>query len=370
MSLYGYDQGISQGEMMNARNLQFNQGVKQHNKLVNDNYDAALKTQTKTIGDLQTKKKEDAAIHDSSDGYGLVGAGVSFLGARKEYQQAANFSDYVSNVTEQRTTTLRAGLDNIKLGKEGRAKAGAATGDSGGNLDNELPSAANEPPAIADRPALQIADRPGAPTTPTESGLPRSREPPPTGVGQVEGGVEGLESGGAFKHESSGIGARIIKTGLTKIGVADRIGEGATGAIAEGAGKVAGAIAGTTDLVEGIDNLVDGKGFFAQDGDNTAKKVGDSFTMAGTVLDAVGTFVPPLEVAGAVVSLTGGIIDTVSDWFGDNKKLKDAGKPIPPPSLKNGQLEGQKVSPAFQSLGLVASGPTSVKSKIQGASSF
>ena len=49
MSLYGYDSAISQGEMMNARNLEFNQGVKMHNKVVNDNFDTALKTQKKTL---------------------------------------------------------------------------------------------------------------------------------------------------------------------------------------------------------------------------------------------------------------------------------------------------------------------------------
>ena len=47
MSLYGYDSAISQGEMMNARNIEFNQGVKMHNKLVNDKFDTALKTQKK-----------------------------------------------------------------------------------------------------------------------------------------------------------------------------------------------------------------------------------------------------------------------------------------------------------------------------------
>ena len=35
--MYGYDQSISQGEMMNARNREFNQGVKMHNKVVSKN---------------------------------------------------------------------------------------------------------------------------------------------------------------------------------------------------------------------------------------------------------------------------------------------------------------------------------------------
>jgi hypothetical protein len=400
MSLYGYDQSISQGEMMNARNLEFNQGVKMHNKLVNDKFDTALKTQKKTEGDLKDKKRNDAVIHDSTDGYGLIGAGVSFLGARQEYKEAGKFADYVSNSTENRGKTLRAGLEDFKMGKAGRATGGKPTGDSGGNIDNETrelgapamsdgdreratkkatvgsgeeADAAWNETSQADRDVLVKSKFPAYGATrsaetsvvATDSGLPASR------AGISAAPIVGeVEAGESFEHQGTGIGAKIIKTGLTKLGVVDQIGEGATGALAEGAGKVVGAIQGTTDLVEGIDNLADGKGFFAQDGDDTAKKVGDSFAMAGTVLDAIGTFVPPLEVAGALVSLTGGVISTVDDWFGDKHKLKAAGKPIPPPSLKNGQLEGQRVSPAFQSLGLVASAPTSVKSRIQGSSTF
>ena len=398
--MYGYDQAISQGQMMNARNIEFNQGVKMHNKVVMDNFDTALKTQKKTEGDLKNKKRNDAVIHDSTDGYGLIGAGVSFLGARKEYQEAGKFADYVKNTTANRGKTLRAGLEDIKKGKAGRAKPGEASGDSGGNLDNESPElgasamsdndrvaatkkatvgsgeeadAAWNETSQADRDVLVKSKFPAFGATrsaetsvaATESGLPASR------AGLSAAPIVGeVEAGESFEHQGTGIGAKIIKSGLSKIGVTEQIGEGATGAIAEGAGKIAGAIQGTTDLVEGIDNLAEGKGFFAQDGDDTAKKVGDSFTMAGTVLDAIGTFVPPLEVAGALVSLTGGVIDTVDDWFGDKAKLKAAQKPVKKPTLGNSQLEGQKISPAFQSLGLVASAPTSVKSRIQGSSSF
>jgi hypothetical protein len=401
MSLYGYDQSISQGQMMNARNVEFNQGVKLHNKLVMDKYDLALKTQKTTESNLKDKKRNDAVIHDTTDGYGLIGAGVQVLGARKEYQKAATFGDYVKNVTEQRTKTIRGGLEDIKMGKEGRARGGKATGDSGGNLDNEdgigaqpmsdgdreratkkatlgegeeADSVWNET-SQADRDVLVKskfpaygATRSAITTAPTESGLPASRvgmsSAPMSAVGEGEVASE------SFEHQGTGIGAKIIKSGLTKIGVTEALGEGATGALAEGAGKIAGAIQGGTDLVEGFDNLAEGKGFFAQDGNDTAKKVGDSFVMAGSVLDAIGTFVPPLEVVGALASVTGGIVDTVDDWFGDKHKLKAAGKPITTPSLKNSQLEGQKISPAFQSLGLVASAPTSVKSRIQGSSSF
>ena len=401
MSLYGYDSAISQGQMMNARNIEFNQGVKMHNKLVNDKFDTALKTQKTTEGNLKDKKRNDAVIHDSTDGYGLIGAGVSFLGARQEYKEAGKFADYVSSSTENRGKTIRAGLEDFKKGKVGRATGGEPTGDSGGNLDNETsdlgaPAMSDSDRATATKKATvgvgedadaawnetSQADRDvlikskfpaygatrSAVTTAPDSGLPASRagisSTPMSAVG------EGEVAGESFEHQGTGIGAKIIKSGLSKIGVTDQIGEGATGAIAEGAGKIVGAIQGTTDLVEGIDNLADGKGFFAQDGNDTAKKVGDSFTMAGTVLDAVGTFVPPLEVVGALASITGGVINTVDDWFGDKAKLKAAGKKIKPPSLKNGQLEGQKVSPAFQSLGLVASAPTSVKSRIQGSSTF
>ena len=85
---------------------------------------------------MKDKKRNDAIIHDSTDGYGLIGAGVSFLGARQEYKEAGKFADYVSNSTENRGKTLSAGLEDFKMGKVGRARGGKPTGDSGGNLDN------------------------------------------------------------------------------------------------------------------------------------------------------------------------------------------------------------------------------------------
>jgi len=359
MSLYGYDQSISEGDAMTARNRDFNQGVKLHNKLVMDKYDQALKTQKTNVDNLKDKKRNDAIIHDSTDGYGVLGAATSFLGARAEYKEASSFGDYVRNSKDVRMKTLRGGLDDIKKAKAGLAKPGAPTGDSGGSSE-----AFSRPTRGARKTSLLPAE-----PEPEGVNLREAMSRPPVDLRQSYTRPTAIVDD-EFKYEGSGLGAKVIKAGLTKIGVADTIGEGATGLISESAGKVAGLIAGGTDLVEGIDNLREGKGFFAQDGNDTAKKIGDGFTTAGAVLDAIGTVVPPLEVLGGLAGVTGGIIDTVDDWFGDKKKIKDAGKEIKAPSLKNNQLEAQRVSPAFQSLGLIASAPTSVKSQIQGSGSF
>jgi len=359
MSLYGYDQSISEGDAMSARNRDFNQGVKLHNKLVLEKYNQKLTDQKTTVDNLKDKKRNDAIIHDSTDGYGILGAGVSFLGARSEYKDASSFGDYVRNSTNVRMKTLRGGLDDIKKTKAGLAKPGAPTGDSGGSSE-----AFSRPTRGATKTSLVQAE-----PEPEAINLREAMSKPPVDLRQSYTKPTAIIDD-EFKYEGSGLGAKVIKAGLTKVGVADTIGEGATGLISESAGKVAGLIAGGTDLVEGIDNLADGKGFFAQDGSDTAKKIGDSFTTAGAVLDAIGTVAPPLEVLGGLAGVTGGIIDTVDDWFGDKKKIKDAGKEIKAPSLANNQLESQRVSPAFQSLGLVASAPTSVKSQIQGSGSF
>jgi len=354
MSLYGYDQSIMEGDSMTARNREFNQGVKLHNKAVMDNYDKALKTQKTTVDNLKDKKRNDAIINDSEDGYGVVGAAVSFLGARKEYKQASSFGDYYRTARDERMKVLKGGFEDIRQTAKGPADVGAATGDGGGA--GTAREAFSRPAPRSARPSL-------LPTEPEEPNLREAMSRPP--VTSVAPEVEG-----EFKYEGSGIGAKVIKAGLSKIGVAETIGEGATGLISESAGKVAGLVAGGTDLVEGVDNLYEGKGFFAQDGSDTAKKVGDSFVTAGAVLDAIGTVAPPLEVLGGLAGITGGIINTVDDWFGDKKKIKDAGKKIDAPTTANSQLEQQRVSPAFQSLGLVASAPTSVKSQIQGSGSF
>ena len=59
MSLYGYDQSIAEGDAMTARNRDFNQGVKLHNKLVMDKYDQALKTQKTNVDKFKGCKNEN-----------------------------------------------------------------------------------------------------------------------------------------------------------------------------------------------------------------------------------------------------------------------------------------------------------------------
>ena len=74
---------------------------------------------------------------------------------------------------------------------------------------------------------------------------------------------------------------------------------------------------------------------------------------------------PPAEVLGGALNVTGGIIDAVKDVVNDaDKKKQDATKPTPP------KLTSVKITPAFQSMGLVASSLPSAKSQIVGGGSF
>ena len=113
------------------------------------------------------------------------------------------------------------------------------------------------------------------------------------------------------------------------------------------------------DVGKSISNLVEGKNVFS--GETTA----DKFQEAGSVLDIVGTVVPPLEVVGGALNLVGGIISTVNDLKNDNDRKSSDAATIPPP-----KQTAIKVAPAFSSLGLVASQLPSAKSQIVGGSSF
>jgi len=71
-------------------------------------------------------------------------------------------------------------------------------------------------------------------------------------------------------------------------------------------------------------------------------------------------------VVGAGLNLVGGIMDTVKDISADmDKKDDDTKRHIPPPKITS-----VKVSPAFQSMGLVASQLPSAKTQIVGSGSF
>jgi len=129
---------------------------------------------------------------------------------------------------------------------------------------------------------------------------------------------------GAGEIGSSGIAAGIIKAGLAKGGLGDVVGEAGLSAISEVGGKAIGDFGGIVDLGEGFAN----------------------------------------------VGLLGGVIDTVDSLSKDEDKKQSDAAPITDPNKDPDKagIQSFKVSPAFQSLGLVASAPVSAKSAITGAS--
>jgi len=120
-------------------------------------------------------------------------------------------------------------------------------------------------------------------------------------------------------------------------------------------------------LGEGFTNLAENKNFFGND--DTTEKVGDTFQMVGAGLDVIGTAFPPLELLGGAVGLLGGVIDTVDGLAKDEDKKQSDAAPITDPNKDPDKagIQSFKVSPAFQSLGLVASAPISAKQSITGS---
>ena len=172
----------------------------------------------------------------------------------------------------------------------------------------------------------------------------------------------------AEKIGSSGLAAGILKSGLAKAGVGEIVGEAGISALSEIGGKAIGDFGGIVDIGEGFANLANNKSFFGND--DTAEKWGDSFQMAGAALDVVGTAFPPLELLGGAVGLLGGVIDTVDGLAKDEDKKQSDAAPITDPNKDPDKagIQSFKVSPAFQSLGLVASAPVSAKQSITGSS--
>ena len=166
---------------------------------------------------------------------------------------------------------------------------------------------------------------------------------------------------------SSGLGAAIVKGTLGKFGAGKVLGEAGLSAVSEIGGKAIGDFGGFVSLGEGFANLAENKNFFGND--DTTEKVGDTFQMVGAGLDVIGTAFPPLELLGGAVGLLGGVIDTVDGLAKDEDKKQSDAAPITDPKTDPDKagIQSFKVSPAFQSLGLVASAPISAKQSITGS---
>lgn len=308
-SLYGFDQANSEGSAYNARTTDFNRGVLAANKEATDVYNMNVSGQKgKVSGDI-TKKREDEAI------YGVT-QGKSGLGTAVGIGETAN-----------------------AVYKDGFTAVGSkALGDRLSTISNTAKKlVTTTPPKV----------------TPMSNGY--ARQAGTAGQAAEDAGEAG------DKIESSGLGTSIIKAGLTKVvgGEGGKLGEAGISVISEGVGKIAGEAGGLYDIGKGFDEMGHGKSFFK--GEST----GDKFQEAGAVADLLGTAFPPLELVGGALGLIGGLDDAFNALKSDKAKRKADAATVPPP-----KLQSVKISPTFQSMGLVASAPVSAKQSIAGSGSF
>ena len=410
-SLYGYAQSLSEGSSFNARVQAHNDLVKEHNAKVMSDYGLALKQQKTDIATDKSKLEEDAAIDGTEDGKGLLMNAYGLYSFGKQISNAGSVGEAFRIASAGRQADIARAFGQITgRGDEAAAAVGkvsevagaakdavtavksAATGavDAAGQAasaatdiqdagkvatlaaSGNLGSAAAAAKGAAQQAAVQISERAsgaaGAVQDATQAAAQAGAKTASAAADAAAGG-KALAAGGqaAEGFESSGIGSAIIKGTLGKLGAGKVLGEAGLSAVSEIGGKAVGDFAGGLDLVEGISNLASGKSFFGND--DTAEKVGDTFTMIGAGLDVVGTAFPPLELLGGLTGLVGGVINTVDGITKDEDKKQSDAAPITDPSKDPDKAGIQKlqVSPAFQSLGLVASAPVSAKMSIAGS---
>tara|TARA_R100000654_G_scaffold163_6_gene583 strand:- start:5461 stop:6480 length:1020 start_codon:yes stop_codon:yes gene_type:complete len=334
-SIYGYSQALSEGHSYNARIQAHNDLVNEHNTKVLADYDTAVKEQKRNKADDKSKEDEDAAIDATEDGKGLAMAGY---GAFKLGQEAAE-KGLGSALLEQGAGRMGAIRDTLGKLKSGDFRQVA---NKGVEASSEV-TAAGEAAANTAQEASETA-------------------------AQVTADAAKTGAGAAEEIGSSGIGSQVIKGVLGKVGVGKVVGEAGLSTLSELGGKAAGDFGGLYDLGKGFVNLGENKSFFGND--DTAEKWGDSLQMAGAAMDVVGTVFPPLELLGGITGLLGGVVDTVDSLSKDeDKKQSDAAPITDPNSDPDGAgIQKLQVSPAFQSMGLVASTPISAKMSITGSS--
>lgn len=335
MSMYGYSTALSQGSAFNSRTNTFNQGVLIHNQREQDRYDTEKKNQPGKISDDNMKQKEDEAFYGFKDGTGAIGTMVG-LGQGVSGIYKKGFKGYAVDEIKNRANNVKSTAKAIVYGEEPPKPTPQTT-------PTETNSAGVEQPAEVD------------PQAPAENVTAAGE----SGAGDVErvAGAGG-ELTEATERESSGLLSGVIKKTL-KVATAGKVADAGLSAASEIGGKVIGDFSGGVDIGKSVGNLIHGKSFFA--GDSTA----DKFQEVGAMADIVGLAFPPAEILGGALNLTGGLIDAVTDIGHDlDKKHKDATAPVPP------KTTAVKITPAFQSMGLVASSLPSAKNQIVGGSSF
>ncbi len=388
-SVYGYAQSLSEGAAFNARVSAHNDLVKEHNNKVLSDYDTAVKQQKRDASDDKNTVEEDAAIDGTEDGKGLL---QNAYGAYKFGQAVADEGGVGAAFAKQ--SAERQGAIKSTLGRLGKGDKAAETattdvssaaGDAEGatGATGDAAGAAGDAAADAGDAATGAAgaagDAAAASRAAEDTGAAAGAAGDAAGAAGAAGGAAGDATGAAGagatavedagKIESSGIGAAIIKGGLSKVpGASSLLGEAGLSAVSEVGGKAIGDFGGLVDVGEGFANLADNKNFFGND--DTAEKWGDSFQMAGAALDVVGTAFPPLELLGGAVGLLGGVIDGIDGLSKDEDKKQSDAAPITDPTKDpdGAGIQKTQVSPAFQSMGLVASAPVSAKMQITGSS--
>lgn len=317
MSLYGYSDALSQGSAFNARVQNFNDGIRLQNQRALDEHTQLVKEQAGKVADDALKAKEDGAEYAVMDTKGVLGTGLGIAHAFNGIRESG-LAGYVTDSTKGRINTIAT-----------TARRAIA----------KTPTAPPKPSTFQVSEITQDAD--GDPVFSTAKSAAEK--------------AAGNAAQAGEEIESSGMGTSIIKSGL-KMATRGAIGEAGLTALSEVGGKVLGDFSGGKDIIKSFANLADNKGFFA--GESTA----DKFQEAGAAADLVGTIFPPAELVGGALGLIGGAIDTWDDIKADiDKKQKDAAT-IPPP-----KQTAIKVSPAFSTMGLVASAPISAKQSITGS---
>ena len=312
-SLYGFDQANAEGSAYNARTVDFNRGVLAHNQAVTDKYNSNVSGQKGLVSGDVTKKREDEAFYGLSDGKSALGTAMGTVETGK-----AIYKDGITAIGSKAVGDRLSTISNVA--------SRIVSGDT---------PKVNPLSMVPRNQTLGLADS------------------------TLSAGEEAANAG--EKIESSGLGTGIIKAGLRgAASVAGKdISEAGLSVISEGVGKIGGEFGGLYDIGKGIDEVGQGKNFFK--GEST----GDKFQEAGAVADLLGTAFPPLELVGGALGLIGGISDAIDALKSDKDKRKVDAATVPPP-----KLQSVKISPTFQSMGLVASAPVSAKQSITGSSSF
>ena len=330
MSHYGYADALSQGTSFNARVKNFNDGVMLHNEEARKEYTNKIQQKQNDIATDKRNEEEDVGIHGFKDGTGVIGAGIGLVKTGSGIREHG-IAGYASKELSQRVNNIKSTAHAMVYGEPKPQPKTLELGEVG--ADGKITQ------------SLSDAEKAGQEAI---------------NAGKI-GGEVGKNITQATERESSGIVSGVIK-GVLKKGVGGAIGDAGLSAISEIGGKAIGDYSGAIDIGKNISNLLSDppKNIFS--GESTA----DKFQEAGAIADVAGIAFPPLEVVGAGLNLVGGILDTVKDIGNDmDKKQTDSQRSVPPPKITS-----VKVSPAFQSMGLVASQLPSAKTQIVGSGSF